>query len=152
MSYERKHFANYYLNDLLASNKQFLQGVDSKKYTQQFMATPHSSSCPDLPSLQEQYIKEKLSFANQSIDLKKERLKLLEINISPERRKFIDYKKKNEYATILDLKSIKPKEPINFINNMDLSFKVNTPTTSGIYGSYYSSVNNTNNFYNKNNI
>ena len=74
------------------------------------------------------------------MDLTLERLKQLENNISPDTRKFFDYKKKNEYSTLLDLKSIKPKEILRF-NTKEYNFTRNTPTTSGVYGSYYNNDN-----------
>jgi hypothetical protein len=72
-------------------------------------------------------------------------MRLMESHISPDRKKFQEYKKRNEYMTILDLKSVKPKETLNFNQHSDEFNKMYTPTTYGVYGSYYNMSNNNNN-------
>ena len=47
--------------------------------------------------------------------------------------------------TILDLKSVKPKETLNINQHSDEFNKMYTPTTYGVYGSYYNMSNNYNN-------
>lgn len=72
-------------------------------------------------------------------------MKLLESHISPDRKKFQEYMKRNDYKTILDLKSVRPKEALNYNQYSEDLNKVNTPTSYGVYGSYYNVNNNNNN-------
>lgn len=136
---ERKYFANYYLNDLLASNNnQFLEQIYKRRTPLiNSTATPMTSSTSDIPQIYDQYVKEKLSSAIQGKEIINERLKQLESSITPIQKKFTDYKKRNEFSTLLDLKSVRPKEPIIFAPNYEQSFKISTPTSSGAYGYHY---------------